>query len=509
MAQESSINSVIPDEQQEGTTVIIDRKTGRLQYQTEDPVSERLTQQVGFNKVEGILNFVRGNGEVLPIPGFFTESQLGQGPRGSKGPRGKQGKDGRTGRDGKKGKTGCEGPVGAKGIIGDDGLDGDDGDRGITGLHGCPGVPGLTGLQGIPGIPGFQGPMGAAGPSCIVGPRGEVGPTPSGDVFYGSSEPPIEYYLWAVPTEVDVIQDPVEEPDAMSGTVSDESATMQPVTNDFFSGSLFMSLSGFSGGVGPFTYQWRWDAGTVDGSVIAVGTSGSRGRTLELTAYDQIDPQRTLTIEGEVWLEVTDTGNNDTLYRTERAAFTFTGTNNREDDGGEPDPGGPVTPPPGGGGGCIHQYTPVEMYDGTTRYARDVQVGDYIWGYAIEGVIDESQSNWRDWTTDDLRGQRTPVRVVVNQAATYSSYWIINSDLRITDEHSLLVEQNGVWKWLWASEMLEGDRVLGVDGPIEVVSLVKMDKEIRVAIFDVEDDDVYFAGRTPILVHNDPTFKKK
>lgn len=507
MAQESNINSIVPDENQEGTTVVIDRKTGTLQYQSEDPVSARLTQQVGFNKGEGALNFVRGNGEVLTIPGFFTESQLGVGPRGQKGARGKNGKDGRLGRDGKEGKTGCEGEVGAKGIIGDDGLDGDDGDRGITGLYGCPGGPGLTGLQGIPGIVGLQGPMGKSGASCIVGERGIQGPEPSGDVYYGEDEPAIEYYLWAVPTEEGtVIPDPVEEPDPMSGNVDDQEATLALVSDDYFNGSVFMVLRNFSGGIGPFTYQWRWDAGTIDGTTLALGSSGSTGRTLEITAYTLIDPEGSITISGEVWLEITDTGDADKTYTTDRGRFTFTGNNPRQDDGADPDPGGPIII---GGGGCIHQYTPIQMFDGSIRHARDVQVGDVIWGYAIEGVIDESVTGWEEWTTNDLQGERAPVTVVANQPAEYKEYWVVNSDLRITKSHNLLVQQNGVWGWHDVEAINVGDYLWGEQSPVEVTSVVKMEQSLRVAVIDVEEHDVYYAGNTPVLVHNnDARFQK-
>lgn len=154
-------------------------------------------KEVSFDPVDGILTFIRNNGEELRITGFYTVDGLGYGPQGD---RGETGAPGRDGFDGKEGFTGPTGPTGRVGATGSQGS------SGVNGRYGGTGEQGPTGPTGPPGPDGPQGPTGPIGHIGESGPSGCVGPTgPTGDKgpdgatrVVVSSEPP-DTLLWGYP----------------------------------------------------------------------------------------------------------------------------------------------------------------------------------------------------------------------------------------------------------------------------------------------------------------------
>lgn len=506
MAQQASIRSIVSQDGRDGTSLSSNIKTGEIGYATNESPTDLLTVQVGFNRKTGELNFIRNNGEVLTISGFLTSSQLGEGPRGRKGTKGRNGRTGYLGRDGKKGKKGCEGPLGAKGIIGDRGLDGNDGLRGIIGLYGLPGAPGMMGPTGATGIEGFQGPIGAEGPNCMIGLKGETGPTASDSVFYGTDTPPSQYYVWAIPyKDGEIIEDPVAiEP--LSGNVRDQDAQLALVTSDSFAASITLSVSNLIGGAGPFTYRWESVNGGLEATDISVDGSLTNN-TLKVNCFTVIDPQETFTYTGEVKLTITDTGDSNNRFVIEDIFFTFEGYNDRSSNETGSDDGAVIV---GGGGGfrdadfeCLHEDTPIVLYSGETVKAKYIQPGDTLKGLNSNTMVDDSVDNWRDWRVPELQDPTVvSTTVVASWQTKRDHYWHINSYLKVTEGHPLLVFKNGEWGWHDANFIEVGDKLWGMDGSINVDTIERVNESINIVLINAEPYDTYFAGDIPILVHN-------
>jgi hypothetical protein len=500
MAQETSLGSIVPSSTQEGTTLKVDKKTKQVVYSSEEPISQRLIAQVGFNKKSGVLNFVRNNGEILTVTGFLTASQFGRGVRGLKGKPGTGGKLGRTGRDAKIGKAGCEGQVGPKGIIGIKGLDGEDGEVGIIGYFGCPGIPGYEGSFGIVGIDGNEGPIGKSGPSCIAGPVGLIGPQPKENVFYGSTAPPEDFFLWAIPYTLGQVEEPLPVVADMTGSVNSSSSLLTLVVANTYGGALVLRLSLFKGGTGPWTYKWTDVDSVFSDPALTVGNTGTTGTSLELKALQNIAIGNTATISGKVNFEARDSLGK--FFRINNIDFSFTGTNTQIAPATGGGGGGGVVVG-GGGGGCILGSTPVYLYDGTVIKAKDIQIGDYLSGYSIPGMVDENVEGWQNWTTESTEGK--VVAVVVRNAlkSWYTGYWLINDDIGITVEHELFVKKENTWGWHCADTIKVGDYLLDIDNksvPVETIVFNKIDSQV--VVLDVENVDTYFVGHSKILVHN-------
>ena len=86
---------------------------------------------------------------------------------------------------------------------------------------------------------------------------------------------------------------------------------------------------------------------------------------------------------------------------------------------------------------------------------------------------------------------------------SYSSYYLINNDLKITKEHPVYVHRNNEWSWIDSSEIEIGDGLLGLDGKITPVETKTfLEEHIDVVTLNVEDIDNYYAGKVPVLIHN-------
>lgn len=156
------------------------------------------------------------------------------------------------------------------------------------------------------------------------------------------------------------------------------------------------------------------------------------------------------------------------------------------------------------GGGCIAPDTPIYMADGTIKIAERVEVGEMIKGFYIPGMIDESTEGWEKWTTDSIvHGRVVDVTLRSSKRDWFRNYYKINNDVKITQEHHIFASRNGVWGWYDVRDLRVGDKLMRMDGSeLDIRTLVFVDEPIDVIIFDVEEHDTYFVGKTPILIHN-------
>jgi uncharacterized repeat protein (TIGR02543 family) len=159
----------------------------------------------------------------------------------------------------------------------------------------------------------------------------------------------------------------------------------------------------------------------------------------------------------------------------------------------------------GGGSGCLAIDTPIVMEDGTTKRVDEIYVGDRVRSYVVNGMIDESDPNWVNFTTTSTDGEYHISTVKQADRDWFSSYYKINNDIRITKQHEIFVKNNqsGVWGWIEAPNIKVGDHLFGMDGSeVEVTTILHVKERLDVITLNVEETDTYFGGNTPVLIHN-------
>lgn len=438
-----------------------------------------------YDKTIGVLR-VSSDYENFEIPGFMTPSMLGTGDRGKRGPTGRNGKNGKDGRDGKVGERGCPGQPGAMGEEGEEGEDAEDGLEGQVGIYGCPGFRGPTGNDGPVGPTGPDGSRGPTGPGCIVGPTGPTGPKPLETVYISDVEPtdPL-VHIWAQPIGSDEVVVEPEPVPGMQGVVDSVTTTLSPTSGSYYQGIAPFSLKSFTGGVGPFRFQWSGDYATQ--SEVIVFETGEVDRNMNLQCRVYIATNATKRITGNVKLVITDLGNNNVTLELS-ASYTFNGSNASSGGGG------------GGGGGCW-AYGSLVNVGGRRVPIQNVFEGDKIRGTSIPTLPDSTLNNaFMDWSDSNLNNTDVDVEIVQSIHRDFSYYYVVNNELRGTMEEFLLVKRDGVWSFRRMYSLRVGDILLHEEGERKITSFERIDQKISTVSLNVEMDDTYYVNG--YLVHN-------
>jgi hypothetical protein len=159
-----------------------------------------------------------------------------------------------------------------------------------------------------------------------------------------------------------------------------------------------------------------------------------------------------------------------------------------------------------GGGGCLDENTIVPLFDGSYKVIKDLEVGDKLVGYYVEGMIDEDVPGWEEWKTDSPNeGMIIPVTLNSVNKDTYQSYYFINNSIKITIKHPFFASRDGLtWGWIDTPDLKVGDKVFTIDKEVISISSIEfIEDTINVVTLDVEEVDCYFATEDNILVHND------
>jgi uncharacterized repeat protein (TIGR02543 family) len=155
--------------------------------------------------------------------------------------------------------------------------------------------------------------------------------------------------------------------------------------------------------------------------------------------------------------------------------------------------------------GKILSQTPILMSDGTTKLVEQLVVGDVVKSFTSLGMIDESQSNWMEWTTTDPQSGSISETTVVNISSedVDQTVYTLNETLMFGESVYFLSLKNGTseWKWTIVSELSVGDKVLNSSlQEISIESITSETSAVETFSVDVESRDNFFAS--DILVHN-------
>ena len=143
---------------------------------------------------------------------------------------------------------------------------------------------------------------------------------------------------------------------------------------------------------------------------------------------------------------------------------------------------------------CITLDTPITRADGTTVKAGDVQEGDVLKGFNINGLGDDSDSNYYNWSTSELSSTSEGV-TVTNVVYSFASriYNINNGELEVTGDHPLLVKtSDNLYKFKPTLDLEVGEYLIKEDGSeVEITSINTTDTDVEVVSIDVETQDTY------------------
>jgi len=153
---------------------------------------------------------------------------------------------------------------------------------------------------------------------------------------------------------------------------------------------------------------------------------------------------------------------------------------------------------------CLTIDSPITLADGTIVEAGDLNEGDLLKGFLIEGLGQNSDETFLNWSSNTLN--KTPKDVtIVNLTYSFASryYNINNGQITATSEHPLLVKDivSGNYLFKEMFNIVSGDKLIKGDGTeVDVTSIEVVNKTTEIISIDVEEEDTYLVNG--YITHN-------
>lgn len=161
---------------------------------------------------------------------------------------------------------------------------------------------------------------------------------------------------------------------------------------------------------------------------------------------------------------------------------------------------GPTDP----GDGCVEENTLIKMYDGTYKMAKDINVGDKLISFKIDGSSNIEKLSLL-WYSDKISGkiEQTLVKSI-SILSTVKYYNINNGLIKCTGDHPILIQDdNGIYRWCNAVNIKPGYNMFSNTTLIKVKTIAIIFEKINIVRIDVEEVDNFFTFNG-ILSHNKP-----
>lgn len=155
---------------------------------------------------------------------------------------------------------------------------------------------------------------------------------------------------------------------------------------------------------------------------------------------------------------------------------------------------------------CLTLDTPIQLSDGTTVLAGDVEEGMKLKGRSIDGLEEFEGPRYIDWSSNSINGGDEEVEVIsVVYTFTDKIYNINNGLVKCSSEHPFLVlQENGEYTFKRTHLLNETDTLIKfengeyVETPITSIEIIEEDTEI--VSIDVDGSNIYIANG--IVTHN-------
>ena len=134
-----------------------------------------------------------------------------------------------------------------------------------------------------------------------------------------------------------------------------------------------------------------------------------------------------------------------------------------------------------------------------------LNVGDTVSSYHVPTMIDETEENWRDWSTTDISGLTLGTSVVTGKRIFTAADGVSINGLVTTTDHVYFVFDGTNYGWKNASNVTEADKLVSDGGAlIDITEILPISGDIQFVALDVETDDTLIVEThgTHVLAHN-------
>jgi len=156
---------------------------------------------------------------------------------------------------------------------------------------------------------------------------------------------------------------------------------------------------------------------------------------------------------------------------------------------------------------CLTSDSPVTMADGSIKEVGQIEEGDKLKGFSLNGLSIDSDGTFYDWSTSELNKIEKEVTVVnVIYSFTGKYYNINNGEITATSEHPLLVKDStdNLYRFKQMFNLTIGDKLIkfvnGDTQEVDIISITIDEETSEIVSLDVEAEDTYLVNG--YITHN-------
>ena len=151
---------------------------------------------------------------------------------------------------------------------------------------------------------------------------------------------------------------------------------------------------------------------------------------------------------------------------------------------------------------CVLKGTLIQLENDETKEIELLKAGEKLLSYSIEGIENTQKKHLLGKTkVNNFEGEFSYQLIKNIWKNTFESYYKINNELSITDDHFVICKRKNEYFWIEVDELIIGDSLFRSDNTFkEIETLQFVGKNIDVYNLQVNSIYTYFANG--YLVHN-------
>ena len=156
---------------------------------------------------------------------------------------------------------------------------------------------------------------------------------------------------------------------------------------------------------------------------------------------------------------------------------------------------------------CLTSDSPITMADGSIKEVGQIEEGDKLKGFSLNGLSVDSDGTFYDWSTSELTKTEKEVTVVnVIYSFTGKYYNVNNGEITATSEHPLLVKDStdNLYRFKQMFNLNLNDKLIkfenGNTQEIDITSITIDEETSEIVSLDVEAEDTYLVNG--YITHN-------
>ena len=142
------------------------------------------------------------------------------------------------------------------------------------------------------------------------------------------------------------------------------------------------------------------------------------------------------------------------------------------------------------GVGCFTKNTFVTLQSGVQQPIYSIVRGDVLRSYTIAGLND----SWRTFAAASVSATQAATTVNAVLKYTLTSFYRVNDNLEVTQDHPLLAKRGPNWVFVQAKDLRVGDYLFRNGSAVPVRTIVQVNNTVDVWSLDVGGSGIYFAN---------------